>query len=279
MSPRTKPLPQHDALSWLTRAIEVTCIAVALALLTWHGVRFMRMTGDGAWWLWLVAAAGMLSADFASGFVHWTADTWGKETMPILGRRFLRPFRVHHVNPDDFLLRDVIDTNGDVAGLVIPFLAAAFLIPLDAPWGRAAAVWLVAFCLCGLPTNQVHQWAHMGQPPRWVDWLQRRGILLNRAAHARHHTAPYVANYCITTGWCNAALTSLGVFRRLEQIVTRATGLPARGDDGAFADSVFAGADHDEVRERARRAVDEQHRAQLSLRCDHAPPDSVARPS
>ncbi len=233
-------LPQHDELSWVTRGIELSCIVVAVSLLGWHGVRFARMDGLWTWWLPLVAAAGMLSADLSSGLVHWTADTWGKETMPILGRRFLRPFRVHHVNPHDFLRRDVIDTNGDVAMIVIPFLAAAFAIPLSEPWGRAAAVYLVSFCLCGLPTNQVHQWAHMTTPPRWVDWLQRRGILLSREAHARHHAAPYVVNYCITTGWCNTVLARLDFFRRLERLVTRVTGLPARGDDQAFAESVFA---------------------------------------
>ncbi len=234
-------LPQHDELSWVTRGIELTCIVVAILLLGWHGVRFARMEGLWTWWLPLVAAAGMLSADFSSGIVHWTADTWGEETMPILGRRFLRPFRVHHVNPHDFLRRNVIDTNGDVSMIVIPLLAAAFAIPLSEPWGRMAAVYLVSFCLCGLPTNQVHQWAHMPQPPRWVDWLQRRGLLLSRESHARHHAAPYVVNYCITTGWCNALLTRLDFFRRLERLVTRVTGLPARGDDHAFAASVFAG--------------------------------------
>jgi ubiquitin-conjugating enzyme E2 variant len=122
----------------------------------------------------------------------------------------------------------------------IPFLAAAFAIPLSEPWGRAAAVYLVSFCLCGLPTNQVHQWAHRPQSPRWVDWLQRRGILLSREAHARHHAAPYVINYCITTGWCNALLSRLDFFRRFERLVTRVTGLKARGDDQAFAESVFA---------------------------------------
>ena len=240
-TPGDESLPQHDELSWVTRGIELACIVVAVLLLGWHGVRFARMEELWTWWLPLVAASGMLSADFSSGIVHWTADTWGEETMPILGRRFLRPFRVHHVNPHDFLRRDVIDTNGDVAMIVIPFLAAAFAIPLNDPWGRAAAVYLVSFCLCGLPTNQVHQWAHRPHPPRWVDWLQRRGLLLSREAHARHHAAPYVVNYCITTGWCNVLLTRMNFFRRLERLVTRVTGLPARGDDQAFAASVFAG--------------------------------------
>lgn len=236
----TEELPQHDELSRVTRGIELGCIVCAVLLLAWHGVRFAQTPEIWTWWLPLLVAAGMLSADLSSGLIHWTADTWFEETMPVLGRRFLRPFRVHHVNPDDFLRRDVIDTNGDVAMIVIPFLAAAFTIPLSEPWGRMAAVYLVSFCLCGLPTNQVHQWAHRPRPPRWVDWLQHRGILLSREAHARHHESPYLVNYCITTGWCNGLLTRINFFRRMERLVTRLTGLKARGDDQAFAESVFA---------------------------------------
>ena len=32
-----------------------------------------------------------IAADLVSGIVHWTADTWGSEMMPVVGRRFLRP--------------------------------------------------------------------------------------------------------------------------------------------------------------------------------------------
>jgi len=121
----------------------------------------------------------MLTADLISGFVHWTADTWFEETMPVLGKRFLRPFRVHHINPEDFLRRDVVDTNGDVAMLAIPFLAAMFWLPLEVTSGQAAAVFLWALCVTSLPTNQVHQWAHMSNPPAAVRWLQQHNLILS----------------------------------------------------------------------------------------------------
>ena len=82
----------------------------------------------------------------------------------MLGRRFLRPFRVHHVNPADFLTRDFIDCNGDVAMLNIPFLVAALALP-DTPTGMGVSLALLAFAAVSLPTNQVHQWAHMPSPP------------------------------------------------------------------------------------------------------------------
>jgi plasmanylethanolamine desaturase len=196
------------------------------------------------WWAPFVALAGAVFADFVSGVVHWTADTWGRETMPILGRRFLRPFRVHHVNPDDFLRRDFIDCNGDVAMVVIPFLTAAWFIPLHLLSGQIAAVFLVAFCSAGLPTNQVHQWAHMRRPPRWVRQLQDWGLILSRREHQRHHAPPYVQNYCIAAGWCNRPLTAIDFFRRIERILTRVTGWQSRSDDKAFQMGVEASLSH-----------------------------------
>ena len=157
----------------------------------------------------------------------------------MIGHRLLRPFRVHHVNPDDFLRRGFLDVNGDVATIVVALLLAAFALPTGTAWGAGAEVFVTAFCLVGLPTNQVHQWAHYrGQVPRVVGWLQRSGLILGRRAHARHHVAPYAQNYCIATGWCNRPLTALDFFPRLERLVTRLTGLTPRDDDDAFRASL-----------------------------------------
>jgi plasmanylethanolamine desaturase len=227
-------LPEHDQLGPLTRAVEVVSLLAAGMLLFLHAVRFWLIPEFHAWWAVGVAVAAVLLADLASGIVHWTADTWGSENLPVLGRRFLRPFRVHHVNPDDFLRRDFIDTNGDVAMLCIPILAGAFWIPLETWSGQALVVFLVAFAMAGLPTNQVHQWAHMRLPPRWVRWLQHRGIILSREQHERHHTAPFATHYCITTGWWNTPLSWVGFYPRLERLISRITGALPRSEDLSF---------------------------------------------
>jgi ubiquitin-conjugating enzyme E2 variant len=228
------PLPGHDAIGRLTRAVEASSLIGAAALLA---ANILRIINDGLllhWWAPLVVAASALGADFVSGLVHWTADTWFSESMPVLGRRFLRPFRVHHVNPDDFLRRDLIDCNGDVAMLNLPILATASMIPVAHDPGAAASLALATFAAVSLPTNQVHQWAHMPAPPAVVQWLQRRGVILGFDDHARHHRAPYVANYCIATGWCNRWLSAIDFFPSCERLVTRIAGLTPREDEKAF---------------------------------------------
>ncbi len=229
-----RALPQHDVLSFTTRAIEAGSIVAACGLLLVHAARLWQARADLAWWMAALVPAGMLLADFVSGVVHWSADTWGSETMPVLGPRFLRPFRVHHVNPDDFLRRGFIDCNGDVASLVSVLLLAGFLLTPG-----AAALFFVSFCAAALPTNQVHQWAHMPHPPRFVRRLQRWNILLSREDHQRHHAAPYVMNYCIANGWCNRILVAIGFFPAVEFVITKATGRRPRSNDQDFAGLFF----------------------------------------
>jgi ubiquitin-conjugating enzyme E2 variant len=224
-------LPGHDAISRTTRAIEVGSLVVALALVFANAVRILSTDLLLHWWAPVVVAAAAVAADFVSGLVHWTADTWFSETMPVLGRRFLRPFRVHHVNPDDFLRRDVIDCNADVAMLNIPILAAALMVPVATDAGAAASLGLAAFAAVSLPTNQVHQWAHMPVPPAPIRWLQRHRLILSVDDHARHHREPFVANYCIATGWCNGWLSATRFFPSCERLITRLSGAEPRADE------------------------------------------------
>jgi len=245
--------PRHDRVGRLTRAIEIVCLVVAGALLLVNVGRLSTTSNVLRWWTPLVLVVAAFSADLVSGMVHWTADTWGSATMPILGQRFLRPFRIHHVNPGDFLRRDVIDCNGDVAMLNIPLLTGALLIPVTTARGWIAAAAVVAFSAAALPTNQVHQWAHMPAPPPFVRWLQRHGLILSRDAHARHHAEPYALNYCIATGWCNRWLTAIDFFGALERGITALTGWQPRADEHAFISSLEVSAEQPDATPVARR--------------------------
>lgn len=227
---RCDPLPRHDEIGPGQRALEALWIATALGLIGVHAGRLSTAYEGPALLVPLLVLGGIAFADLLSGVVHWLGDTWGSESMPWIGRRLVRPFRVHHVNPRDFLRRDVLDTNGDVAAVVALVLAVGLL----APAGSAFGVFLLAAAVAALPTNQVHQWAHREDPPRAVAWLQRHGVLLGRIAHARHHRAPQHESYCIATGWLNGPTNRLRLFETLERVVTRLSGAEPRRDDLRF---------------------------------------------
>ena len=211
-------------------------IGCSLLLLTADTVRII-VAVELTWWVPLAVVAGMLTADFLSGLVHWGADTWGRADLPVIGQRLLLPFRIHHINPDDFLKRSFPDTNGDSAAAVMPVLLVVLWIPLDSVGWQAAAAFCVSLCAFAAMTNQIHQWAHMSSPPYPIRVLQQARLLLPHAAHAAHHSGKYDAHYCITTGWCNRPLEALRFFRRLEAVITRTTGAHPRHDERGWPES------------------------------------------
>ena len=235
MSASLKPgLPAHYELTRSQFAFSAVSIAVAFALLGIAAFRIVRAVDLWHWWMPITFVAGLAAADFTSGLVHWAADTWFRDDCPIIGQRLLVPFRVHHINPDDFLRRRFVDTNGEVAALAIPVLVGLGTVPLDRQCGEALAVFGLAFCGIGSLTNQIHQWAHMPSPPRVVRLLQSTRLVLGAAEHTRHHARPYDRRYCITTGWCNGPLDAVDFFRRMETVIMRLTGAVPRQDDRRY---------------------------------------------
>ena len=223
-APRLAPTPASQ------RLLSAVWIATAFGLAAMLAVR-LALGAQPRWWFVPAAFAGILLADLFSGLVHWAADTWGRSDLPVIGPRLLLPFRVHHLNPDDFRTRGVLDTNGDLAAITIPALALLQTLSLESAAAQGIAVLGLSFCIAGGLTNQIHQWAHLPRPPRVIRGGQRLGLLLDRHAHADHHAAPYDGSYCITTGWCNRPLDGIGAFRRLERCITRVTGSRPRDDE------------------------------------------------
>ena len=240
-------LPIHYELSRGQAVFSAVSIATALVMLAAVSWRVVTQIDLWQWWMPLAWLGGMAGADFGSGLVHWAADTWGRDDLPVVGRRLLVPFRVHHVNPDDLLRRSFVDANGDVAFVSIVPLATLLVLPLDSAWTQAIAIAGVAFCGVGMWTNQIHQWAHMPAPPAPVRAMQACRLLLARTEHAAHHDRPYDRQYCITTGWCNRPLDAIGFFRRLESAITRLTGVAPRHDDRRYESRYAVPVAHHEI--------------------------------
>ena len=92
-------LPVHYEISGAQRAFSTTAIVLAVLAVGGLAFRVAIHVDLLQWWVPLALLGGLVAADFGSGLVHWGADTWGRDDLPIVGRRLLVPFRVHHINP------------------------------------------------------------------------------------------------------------------------------------------------------------------------------------
>jgi ubiquitin-conjugating enzyme E2 variant len=186
--------------------------------------------------MWIITAASgtaMILADLFSGLVHWGADTWGGLETPVVGKTFIRSFREHHVDPFQITRHDWIETNGDNCMLTVPALMILSFLTIGE--GNDKDLFIVSFiimlALFVALTNQIHKWAHMLKPSTSIAWLQNISIILSRRNHQIHHHTPFDRYYCITTGWLNPVLGSIGFWKRIENTITWVTGISPRKDD------------------------------------------------
>jgi len=212
------------------RPSEVLFVVAGVALVIWNFVRFAQVPDFWSWVTPLCIVVGLAVADFVSGLVHWAGDTWGTEKSPLLGWRFIRPFRFHHAHPQDMLKSNFFTTNGDTVLGAAPMLIAPLFFPLTSAWWLWAAVLVCSVGAFGMWSSQCHLWAHMKRPPRLVRWMQACRLILRPKHHLRHHRSPHQVNYCITTGWCNPLLDRIRYWAAMEWIVSRLTGLKPRPD-------------------------------------------------
>uniref|UniRef100_UPI003AAA9D44 plasmanylethanolamine desaturase 1 isoform X2 n=1 Tax=Centroberyx gerrardi TaxID=166262 RepID=UPI003AAA9D44 len=204
------------------RCQEWISVVLCFSLMAFNFIHLLANFHLGhVWHIVLGIVAGILTADFASGLVHWGADTWGSVELPIFGKAFIRPFREHHIDPTAITRHDFIETNAEIYH--------------NYPW----YCFLFALAIFVTLTNQIHKWSHtyFGLP-RWVVLLQDCHIILPRKHHRVHHVSPHETYFCITTGWLNYPLEKLGFWRNLEDLIQGVTGEKPRADDLKWAHKV-----------------------------------------
>ncbi|CAD6186339.1 unnamed protein product [Caenorhabditis auriculariae] len=240
--------PQHAGAKKLAsmysrekRVQEIVSVIAAVILFIAVLLNLIRNWNSSIWGSVLFyAVLGITTADFASGVVHWGADTFGSvDTW--FGRSFIRPFREHHVDPTAIIRHDFIEVNGDNFMLCVIPLASIFYQQMTYTWEQlhdwASFHWYIL--LLGIYvalTNQIHKWSHtyFGLSG-WVVFLQKAHIILPRHHHKIHHISPHACYYCITTGWLNWPLEVIGFWRKAEWVVTKVTGMKPREDDLKWA--------------------------------------------
>ena len=161
----------------------------------------------------VLVLAAYAVADLASGIVHFLLDNFGSPDTPVIGQKFVKPFRDHHVDPMAMTQGDFIAVNADNVFVCLPVIVPAFFF-LDTgthPYGGVFIVGLVAGVIM---TNQLHKWAHMPTVPRLVAAAQRSGVVLSKEHHSVHHSGAYDSNYCITWGHLDLLLNRFVSLRK-----------------------------------------------------------------
>jgi ubiquitin-conjugating enzyme E2 variant len=204
--------------------MQAGAILTMAALLVVHAVRLVSVTHSSPW---LGASLGVgaviggyLFADFMSGCVHFFFDRFLEETTPVIGPMFVKPFRIHHIDPIDITRHGFLPTNGSNSLVTIVPLLGLFVLDIEKPvWFFLVALVVVA-AVATFGTNQFHKWSHEPTPHPLVAWLQRHHLVLPVDHHAIHHTWPHESHYCITTGWMNAFLSAIGFWKAASRAIS-----------------------------------------------------------
>jgi len=169
--------------------------------------------------------ATVLIADFISGLVHWTEDTFWTEKTTILGRWLVQPNVQHHNNGAAFVKNNWLQSSWDLlaAGLIILAISVVFDV----------LTWQVClFLLLSVNANQIHKWSHMNrnQVPLLVALLQKYRFLQTSGHHAHHHRGGKNTHYCVITDYTNPILDKAGFWRALESLLVPVFKTPRRND-------------------------------------------------
>jgi hypothetical protein len=174
---------------------------------------------------WIVECTlALLAADFVSGLVHWSEDTFGTESTPVFGRWIVAPNVHHHRDAVAFVSKGWLASSWDLA-------LAGLIIAVGAFFAGHLGPGVVLFAVAGANANEIHKWNHApSRAPLVARALWAIGILQRPSEHARHHAREKNTAYCVLTPFVNPVLDGLLFWRALELVVVPFFGAPRRDD-------------------------------------------------
>lgn len=224
----------------ITRADVVSnAIGIGLngACTAWGAIWLVRTWSTVAppWYALAVAAvSAWFLADFVSGLLHWTFDTWFSESTPRL-RRVVLVVREHHVYPQHIFRYVFRDEAGTVAWPsllhTVPVIGGVtlFAAPSVAGYcGVLVSVIVSALTMCML---QFHKLGHRKSGVWAIRVLQRLHLLMGPQHHGRHHRGGHDVKYCLINGWADHVLDAIGFWRAAERAIGALTGAMPRSND------------------------------------------------
>ena len=186
----------------------------------------------GATWPCIAGSVivGYFVADFASGLVHWSVDTWFDERS--LGRA-IAITREHHTHPQHILGYGFLENSalGSAPSAVVIGAAATAtaLFPVSAVSYCFMIVWLMTSACLSFGMS-FHNLCHRPASPL-VRLGQETRLLIRPDEHWAHHRGDRTIRYCVINGWANRVCDPLNLWRRLEWLVQALTGAEPRRDD------------------------------------------------
>jgi hypothetical protein len=192
-------------------------------------------------WPWLLLAGvvalavATFVADFVSGLLHWTFDTYFSDRNAAV-KRMVVLVREHHIHPDRIFQYRVWQEAGVLswfaALLAAPPYAVAVLatgLPMPVRGALVAAGLTMAVQITFM--LEFHKAGHRPTRGRLVRTLQRCRLLLAPEHHLQHHAGDHDSHYCLINGIADDTLGRWGSFRMLESAITAVTGVRPRRHD------------------------------------------------
>ena len=146
--------------------------------------------------------------DLLSGLLHIVCDNPEFLNVPYISK-LAYGFQQHHINTTLIVKMRLQDHIRPMSSVITFMSIIGFIIHGIENYKLYVYIMTLSFYICLMQCS--HRWSHMKENNRnWViNQLQSLNVLLKPSEHLKHHTEPYVENFCIMNGSFNSLLNAI----------------------------------------------------------------------